>query len=663
MSVNGTITLSSTNTPVSPITISGTVIGQLFDTAGNTLTTTVNINKTIQWPFQKSITVSESSVFSNTEHVGASNAGSFTYTEQFIAKNASGYIIATSHFTTEQINPTLQLVVMLPLFNVTSMHAIFHCNGATNCSLKIGAYYTYIMIIGIILTVIVALISFSVNQNRPGSNAGSSHSWIMEAMMTIILIVAFPWIYNEVAGLLNYINATLIVGPNVGLPSKSDIYTMASINVQLVWNAAFGGTAGSTSMVTMMGESLLVIAAWFISLFVAIGVWVLGIIRVFIIAVMIVAFPLSLALKNIHFTEKLAGMIEDTLYGVMIATMMSAIILGLTSQLMANNHAQLNSSILVGSADFVAAIALLTALMMPTVFAPLTSTLFQTGMQMAMAAGSMAAMVSMGGASGLVGGVSSVGSGSATNIAGLAAATGKDPQELRGMSTLGRAALAFKHGYGTSTMLAPLQNMGVAAGVGAFGAVGATGGAKLLSKYHKHGDQIAAGHEQYAQGVHAASVRSRFSPLMDPITGVVSGLAAGKELNPTADAGIYSDLGEKNCVIVDPRRTGRITDVDDMKKAQYLKDWSENALTGKGVTNEAVSTGFASNAELDANPQARAVFMEYGDSLHKSVKDIDPTSSYENFRKMANINRFVRHAIRQYRTGNTSGIKAEDYVT
>ncbi|MDG6948807.1 MAG: hypothetical protein JRM77_02890 [Nitrososphaerota archaeon] len=664
MQASGTLTLNSTNTPSGPITISGSITGVMNDGAGNPYTANLNFSKTIQWPAQKSVSISGTAPFAGAGTVFM-NTGSFVYQYSFTATTSSGQVVASASYSDEKMNPTFQLVVMLPLFNVTSMDAIFHCNGAVNCAISsnFGNYYEFIMLIGIVITVVAALVSFSINQNSPGGNTGSTHSWIMEALMTIVLIIAFPWIYNEVAGLLNYVNATLISGPGTLL--VGNVYTTASSNVQAVWNAATGNTAGinsATSLTSILGEGLLTIAAWFIALFVAIGVWVLGILRVFIIAVMIAAFPLSLALKNIHFTEKLAGMIEDTLYGVMIATIMSAIVLGLTSQLMANSDAQLSSSILAGSSTFVAAIALLTALMMPTIFAPLTSTLFQTGMQMAMAAGSMASMVSIGTTTGVFGAASSIGSNSPTNIAAMAAATNTDPGKLMGMSTLGRASHALSHGYGLGTMMAPLQNAGSAVGAGVMGAVGAGAGAKALQRYHKHGDQIAAGHEQYAQNVHAGAVMSRLNPMLDPVTTVTSGLAGGQSLNPVAAAGMYSGLGKGNYINVDQMATGAPTG-SDLAKAQKLKDWSERSFTGAGFVNELVTRGAVSKAELDANPKLQAMLTERGDALHKSISGIDPTTSYENLRKVANVNNFVRYAIHKYNTGDRAGIKPESFLS
>ncbi len=557
-------------------------------------------------------------------------------------------------------NPTFQFIIELPMFSDPQLGAYFNCGGALDCSLPLSYYYNYIMIIAIIITVIAALVSFSTNQNGGGQKA---HSWILDALMTVILIVAFPWIYNEVAGLLNYLNAALIAGP-----AAPDAWASANTNINIVWNAAkFSGIGGLWGVIS---DSLFTIASWFIGLFVYIGVYVLGIIRIFIMAVMIVAFPLSLALRNIKFTEKLAGMIEDTLFGVMIASIMSAVILGIASQILApGNSAAYNNSMLGGAPkDFIAAIALLSALFMPTIFAPLTSTLFQTGMQMAMAAGSMASMVALGGATGTISGLSSVGSMNANNISGLAAATGKSGTELAGMSTLGRASLGLRSGYGWGTMTAPFQNMGVEIGAGALGAVGATQGAKAIRSYHKRGDQIAAGHEQYAQGIHSKSVMGQLTPMIEPVGTVMAGIAAGKEFNPVQTVAMSNALGE-TYIKVNPMKSGTSKPTGaDMKTAVDLKNWYEKKFTSQGFVNEMATHGGVTQSELDANPQLNSQLLAQGSAIRKPLENIDPTRSYNELRKMANANNFTRYMIYRFnaaKQGNAAAvpIKPGDYLT
>ncbi|MCL4340027.1 MAG: hypothetical protein M1388_02710, partial [Thaumarchaeota archaeon] len=146
--------------------------------------------------------------------------------------------------------------------------------------------------------------------------------------------------------------------------------------------------------------------------------------------------------------------IEDTLFGLILATILSSVMLGVAGTLLANWGAG-NIFVQAGiPSQWMAAAAVIVAILAPTVLAPLTSTVYQTTSQIAMAGGSVAMAVGMGfgtGSLGTVGALSGLGgaggAGGAAGAAGTTAAT-VGQNAATGMSRRSIAGYAFLHGLG-----------------------------------------------------------------------------------------------------------------------------------------------------------------------------------------------------------------------
>jgi hypothetical protein len=135
-------------------------------------------------------------------------------------------------------------------------------------------------------------------------------------------------------------------------------------------------------------------------------IYLLGTVRILLIAAMLVMFPLSVALRDIPFTSKLGRMIEDTLFGLMLATILSASMLSVASDLLTDWGSPGNIFVMGGfQPQWVAIAATLGALLAPTVLAPLASTLFRTTSDVAMFGGAVGANVAFGGLGGGLGAV------------------------------------------------------------------------------------------------------------------------------------------------------------------------------------------------------------------------------------------------------------------
>ena len=176
---------------------------------------------------------------------------------------------------------------------------------------------------------------------------------------------------------------TILAGPS--LP-----YTDYSLQISLVWGKLLSWAQGG-GIWGILVSPITSVAGWIVALIVYLMTIFLGVIRIWLITVMVIGFPISLALKQIPFARKLSSMVEDTLYGLMLASLMSSIAIGVAAYVLADapggpvwSATIFASTGINGISNWVAAAALFTAVLIPTVFAPLTGTLFQTASQAAM---------------------------------------------------------------------------------------------------------------------------------------------------------------------------------------------------------------------------------------------------------------------------------------
>jgi hypothetical protein len=121
--------------------------------------------------------------------------------------------------------------------------------------------------------------------------------------------------------------------------------------------------------------------------------YLLGTVRILLLAAMLIMFPLSVALRDIRFTAKLGRMIEDTLFGIMLASILSSSALATVSWLLTNWNSE-NIFVIGGfQPQWVAIAGVLVAILAPTVLAPLTATMYEVTSQTAMAGASVGYMV------------------------------------------------------------------------------------------------------------------------------------------------------------------------------------------------------------------------------------------------------------------------------
>jgi hypothetical protein len=186
-------------------------------------------------------------------------------------------------------------------------------------------------------------------------------------------------------------------------------------------------------------------------------------------------------------------MVEDTLYGLMLASLMSSIAIGVAAYVLADapsgpvwSATIFASTGINGISNWVAAAALFTAVLIPTVFAPLTGTLFQTASQAAMVGVGVAASMA-GAAAGPVAGAA----GSGLAGAGAGGAVGGMTRGVAGgagggTQTIGQQAAGKMQSMGLGERLlyaAPhsLKNVAVAGTTGVLTAMGASSAARSIA--------------------------------------------------------------------------------------------------------------------------------------------------------------------------------------
>jgi hypothetical protein len=348
-------------------------------------------------------------------------------------------------------------VVALPLFN-DSMLGASSITSYDPVIPGLGSVYNFVLIVAIIMMMVGAALALIMRR----AGKGGSDSMIMDVIIGLIAVIAFPSIYDGVARMINYLTQSLIAYPN-------PYYDYGS-TLQVLWNNM--EFAHGWSLWTLLTNSFLQIAFFIISGIIYIMLFFLGVARIFLIGAVIVAFPLSMGLRLIPFTRKLCSMIDDTLFGLMLASVMSSIVLGVGSYILSPGVWNSSSGNIffqaVGSngENWVAAASLLTAILMPTVLAPLTATIFQTASQVAMTGAGVASLITIGGITGGVGGLSAASSAVGT-LGKTAAISGLPPPSIAQKLVAGMRA------FGTAGLPAIGYNM---ASLGSSGFVDAVGG-------------------------------------------------------------------------------------------------------------------------------------------------------------------------------------------
>ncbi|MFP3138303.1 MAG: hypothetical protein RXS42_08850, partial [Nitrososphaeria archaeon] len=267
--------------------------------------------------------------------------------------------------------------IALPAFNDTMLGAWVNGTSVLQPTLPIGGLYNIMALIGLMLLAASIPLSFF---SRKHLNQA-----LGDVAVGAAVILLFPYIYDHIAILLNYLNAYLIAYPQQ--------YTMFLVRL---WEIQTNMIVPPPTLnfVTLFTSTIFGIAYVVIWIITWIMLYLLGTVRILLLAAMLIMFPLSVALRDIRFTSKLGRMIEDTLFGIMLASILSSSALATVSWLLTNWYTNENIFYVGGfQPQWVAIAGVLVAILAPTVLAPLTSTMYEVTSQLAMAGGSVAYMV------------------------------------------------------------------------------------------------------------------------------------------------------------------------------------------------------------------------------------------------------------------------------
>ena len=359
------------------------------------------------------------------------------------------------------------LTMEIPLFQVPQLgisasNPDFAPLFSTFDQLPLGDFYMLLAEVAVILLVGAGLINVILyltgsSEHQKGGTSGTL-AGINNVFVTLLLVLLLPYAYNAVAGFVNVLDQQIIAGP--GNP-----YTAYLANSQLIWDKL---PTGGNLLTDFIG-AIASVMAWAMS-------WLLGSARIFLIGSVTVAMPIVLVLRNIRFTARFAGVVEDTFFGLIFASVISALFIGLAAYIL--NHWS-GSIFQAASVDqtWVALAALLGAILAPTVFAPMTGFFFQTMSQVGMAATGTAFAIGAG-ATGPAG--AGVRGGMAMAGQSLGALAVNNPQSGF-VQKAGTALGGF--GGGFSRSIIPMgQNMLLMGTVGTLGGLGASRSASAINR-------------------------------------------------------------------------------------------------------------------------------------------------------------------------------------
>ena len=396
--------------------------------------------------------------------------------------HSSSCLLANSTVTvsvTGGSSQMFQLIMEMPLFNETTLGTTIYCAPTTApCGLPLQGFYDFIFIIAIIIAGGGFLVALA-NKEISGDER---QNVVLDFVLAVLFILLFPVIYNNIALLTNYLDMTIVAGPNFP-------YTDYGMQISLVWSKLLAWAQGG-SIWGMLVSPITTLAGWIVALIVYLMSIFLGVVRIWLVTVTVIGFPISLALKQVPFARKLSSMVEDTLYGLILASLLSSVAIGVAAYVLADapGGPVWSATIFAGTgingiSNWVAASALFTAILLPTVFAPLTGTLFQTASQASMVGVGVAVSMAGAGVAPMAGatGVGLAGAGGVGGLGrGMSGAVGQAPQ------TIGQEAASTMQSMGLGERLLyavphSLKNMAVVGTTGVLAGMGASSSARSIA--------------------------------------------------------------------------------------------------------------------------------------------------------------------------------------
>jgi hypothetical protein len=285
-------------------------------------------------------------------------------------------------------------IIALPQFNDSMLEAYATSPSQEYPALPLGPYYNLLMVVAIIVLIPIAFLDLLSSDERKRTTLLGV---LKKISAGILIMLIFPFLYDKIAYLMNTLNTEILAYPVIANQQASWVIAqenLANLEAYMIFPS-------TVTAITVLETGLLAVGYFVVAVIVWIMSYMLGTVRILLLAGMIAMFPLSLALRDFHYTQKLGRIIEDTLFGLMLASILSSVMLSVATYLLQNWNSSANMFRLAGiQPQWVAITAVLTAMVAVTILAPYTSATYQIVSETGMVAGGVASAMWLGALSG-----------------------------------------------------------------------------------------------------------------------------------------------------------------------------------------------------------------------------------------------------------------------
>jgi len=345
---------------------------------------TATTNESVESVYGALATSAGSFLFINGTALDKLFAGVFTYSMApmgYILSQGLGTVVADIASFLGGQNGIYNLLIELPAPNNPDGTTYALWNQAI---MPLYWKVTYVVLIFFVFVIFIAGLEWMFENFRI-MREGTAISLLTGAALTLILLYLFPPIYGFVAEIIN----------NITYPANNMLLPNGAIYTVIRATIAATPTAGLSEIPAI----ILSVIMFVLDLIVLLMIGIMGILRIFFIAALVVMMPLLLVLRLIPFTKHVAEELMSMLIGLMVSSMFVAVFFAFA-------YAVVNSQTSY-FAQFGALATLIAGAMMPTVMAPRLGRVFETTAMMATGAVMTGAMVGTMAAGGVVaGGVS-----------------------------------------------------------------------------------------------------------------------------------------------------------------------------------------------------------------------------------------------------------------
>jgi len=495
-------------------------------------------NESVEVVYGALVTNGGSLLFGNGSYWDKFFAGVFTYSMAptgYILSQGLGTVVADIATFLGGTNGIYYLLIELPAPNNPDGTTYALWNQAI---MPLYWKVTYVVLIFFVFVIFIAGLEWMFENFRI-MREGTAISLLTGAALTLILLYLFPPIYGFVAEIIN----------NITYPANNMLLPNGAIYEVIRATIAATPSAGLSSIPAI----ILSVIMFVLDLIVLLMIGIMGILRIFFIAALVVMMPLLLVLRLIPFTKHVAEELMSMLIGLMVSSMFVAVFFAFA-------YAVVNSQTSY-FAQFGALATLIAGAMMPTVMAPRLGRVFETTAMMATGAVMTGAMVGGMAAGGMAYG----------GVAGAKIIAGGGAQALGASTGLGKTGAALHimgqnvtaHGLrGAGTGLQNATHMPMGAHMPLRGAGGAV--SMLGNKLAMNPQEM----QHFSAGTSAQAILNHH--VSDNLQPVPSGVNYHESLNKMSDRELIDGLNTNYGTKLDLSHAG--------ETRRYLNSLDDNRL-------------------------------------------------------------------------------------